>query len=338
MAGQAGEIGTELSELLKNGAGTGSNGPGGSHQPAEPVVETSLFRDEELIEEAKYHSPAPAPPAEDGELPDSYGQARVTLMVVNPYLVFAYWDVDLTRLPPETAGAALHFHDLAEPSSSHFFELDVDLRTRNWYVHLWSPAKSYYADLGVKSADGGFTSLARSNQLQTPRAWPMAEVEPPATPAASPTPPFTEPFSPGAAGPPTVEVPWRHSETAAPRAPSGSEGLPAVLPTMAAAQPEPHHPAAADEVLQRRLAEIYALQEWYPRALAAGAAQYEPFGSGHEAPLPEAAGRSAPQNSASQPSSQPGTPLDLTALAEHEFSPGFSSALLSPSTPRRPPG
>lgn len=342
MAGQAGETGTELSEPLKNGLGAGADAADGSLEPAEPVLETSRFRDEEVIEEAKYHSPAPAPPSEDGELPDSYGQPRVTLMVVSPYLVFAYWDVDLIRLPPETVSAALRFHELAEPSSSRFFEMDVDLRTRNWYVHLGSPAKSYYADLGVRTADGGFISLARSNQLETPRAWPKAEVEPVAIPAVSPVLSVAEPVSAGAAVPASVEAPSRPPESAQ-AVPSGPEERPAISPSVMGARSEIHHPAGADEMLQRRLAEIYALQDWYPRVLAAAAAQYDaPFVSVPDAPLPEAIGRSAPQRptsqTSSQSSSQPGTPLDLTALAEHEFSPGFSSALLSASTPKRPPG
>jgi len=47
------------------------------------------------------------------------------------------------------------------------FDVDVDLRTSNWYVPLWSAAKTYYADLGAITAAGEFIPLVRSNSNGT---------------------------------------------------------------------------------------------------------------------------------------------------------------------------
>ena len=319
---------------------TGSILSGGSLKPGKRIRQPSPFEDEEIIEEAKYHSPAPVPPADEGELPDSYPQPRVTVMVVDPYLVYAYWNVDPTRLPPQAMGAALRFHDVSEPSSSHGFDVDVDFRTRNWYVHLWSPAKSYYAELGVKTADGGFTSLARSNKFQTPRAWPMAEIERPAMPADIASPHFTPPVSPGTPEQARVEVTLQHDEIAVSTGRPASEGLPDVSPSAAPPQPETRKPGDAAEVLQRKLSEIYSLRQLHPRALTAmGPAQYDapPPGWVLEEPLPEIVKLPTRQD-ATPLLSQPRAPFDLTAFDEHQFKPGFSSALVFPPTPERPPG
>lgn len=320
-----------------------SAGPCASRSsPGLSTPQSSCFEDEEIIEEAKCHSPAPVPPADEGELPDLSGQPRVTLMVVNSYLVYAYWNVDLTRLPAQTVGAALRFHDLSEPFQSHFFEVDVDLRTRNWYVHLWSPAKSYYADLVVKTADGGDTYLARSNQLQTPRAWPVAEIEGPSIAVAAVPPLFTGPDSPEAAAPGRIEGQSFPEEITGVRQHTQSEEHPARTPPVADPQPEAYKVSDAAGVLQRRLSELYSLRPWHPRALVATSAAPNDAplaGWGPVAPLPQAAVEPPPAwHALPQPSLQPETAFDLTALAEHEFHPGFSSALLSSPTPERPPG
>src|SRR5438034_9528832 len=130
-------------------------------------------RFDEKVEAVKYHSPAPL--ADHGDLPESYGDPTVTLLVVDSYLVHVYWDFDLAKLPPETTSAALRFYEVTDGPISSRFDVEIDLRARNWYVHLWSPAKSYCADLGVKTGAGTFTPLVRSNTVQTPRAWPVAE-------------------------------------------------------------------------------------------------------------------------------------------------------------------
>jgi len=327
-------VNSKLFEPLQDGPG-GSIGPEACGGSGIPTPQSSHFEDEEIIEEAKYHSPAPVPPSDEGELPDSYARPGVTVLVVNPYLVYAYWKVDLTRLPPQTVGAALRFHEESEAFRSQFFDVDVDLQTRNWYVALWSPAKSYRVDLGVKAADGGFTVLARSNRFETPRAWPMAEVEHRATATASL--PVTNPAFPGAVST-GAAISSRAEEIAVPAGHAASERQHDA--GAGSAQEELREPADAAAVLERRLAEIYSLRAWHPRALAAASsAQYDAaLVSAYEAPLPEGAELPHPQHAIARPLSEPGTAFDLTGLAEHEFHPGNSSALLSTPKPGRPPG
>jgi hypothetical protein len=131
------------------------------------------------IEEAKFYPTADREPVplEPGELPSSYGKNRLVLLPVDPYLMYTYWE--LAANAPPTAGTRpiLRFHEYtaaAGPGISRPFDVDIDLAAGNCYVHLWSPDKSYHADLGLRSEDGGFVSLARSNTVRTPPASPAA--------------------------------------------------------------------------------------------------------------------------------------------------------------------
>ena len=265
-----------------------------------------------------------APPflAGDTDLPEWSGKPRVTLMAVDPYLAHVYWDFDLDTLPPDTTAEVLRFYD----ATAHF-DVDVDLRTRNWYVPLWSPAKTYYADLGAITAAGEFVPLLRSNTIQTSRAWPVAEVEhhyvacaatspDSAAPSISqePVPPQTPPLRSGHVG--NLEITLR-----ADGPPTASEP-PAAELTVSAAAPatKPHFPKppGAAEVLRRRLHEIAEFRQGQPQAQEAAVE------SAHAIPPPRPAA--------------PDLPNDLTARAERQFSPGLSSLLLGAQGPTRQPG
>ena len=319
----------------------------------------AFLQDHEKIEEAKYYPPVPPDTSEEtgekGELPDYYGEPKVTLLPVGPYLAYAYWEFDLAALPPDTASAVLRFHDTQESSAGRSFDVDVDLRARNWYVHLWKPAEPYVADLGVRTASGEFVSLARSNPLQTPRAWPVAEIA-------------TGPAEEVALREETVSIaelaqekPRPEPEAVKPDLPEPLteakteilghlEKPPAAVPSITEA-PQPSQPHDAVEVLRAKLAEIYALRAWKLGVVAGEAPS--PTETGHEidaiagleaspaAVQPETAPREtslAPlaPTPRKAPSAQPITTPDLTKLAETRFTPGFSSAFPAPRSPEKP--
>ena len=133
----------------------------------------------------------PGLPIEPSEFPHFYEHPRVVLLPVNPYLVHVYWEVapdDLKEIkkllgrPGLRAQPVLRFSDITciifDGTNAHSqFDIDIDLGAGNWYVHLWSPGKSYFVDLGLRTADGQFHPLARSNIAETPRAWPSGRAE-----------------------------------------------------------------------------------------------------------------------------------------------------------------
>ena len=124
--------------------------------------------------------------SEPEELPEFQDETKVVLLPVNPYLVHVYWEVDLDdqekaggafARPAPPAQPVLRFYDVTsidfDGTNAHsWFDIEVDLRTGNWYVPLQSPAKSYCTDLGLRIEGQEFQRLARSNVAETPRAWP----------------------------------------------------------------------------------------------------------------------------------------------------------------------
>ncbi|UCG14312.1 MAG: DUF4912 domain-containing protein [Deltaproteobacteria bacterium] len=134
--------------------------------------------------------PAPSPPLLGDALPDLSETTRVALLAVGPHLVHTYWEVasrDLEKAKFELeagyrhARAALRFYDVTDiifdgTNANSYFDVDIDLHAKNWYVDLWSSEKAYCTDLGVKTQDGRFFPLARSNVVDTPRTWPSDKV------------------------------------------------------------------------------------------------------------------------------------------------------------------
>src|SRR5207245_54830 len=116
------------------------------------------------------------------ELPDRYGRTELVLMVVDPLLLFSYWEVTPESLRQaqhalgtemEGARAVLRFYDISlihfdGTNAHHTFDIDIGLEARNWYVHLWTAEKSYCADLGFVARTGRFHAITRANVVHTP--------------------------------------------------------------------------------------------------------------------------------------------------------------------------
>ena len=257
-----------------------------------PVREKKLARppnNHKRVEEAEHLLAVPRTSVQPEELPKSYGETRVVAMAVNPYLVHIYWELDpkeALRKASRTALGRLRFSDTTRGQAPSSFDVNVDLAAGNWYVQLWSPERRYWVELGMNREGGRFVPLARSNVVETPRAWPMAEVE--------------ERFA-------------RMEQT--PKARLGASGMNGSGAwSVSAASPDRPTPAEAAslidaaEVLRRKMNELYALRR-------------------PQQPVPDA--QSAAPAALQTLFSRPDQPKDLTSLAEHQFSPGFSSSVLN---------
>lgn len=126
--------------------------------------------------------------SEDVELPGTYGETKIVLVPVHPFLVHVYWDLgpDLFReilsrqrraRGRKSPRPTLRFYDAAGSGGSEGgtpgdFDVDVKLEAMNWYVHVWKPARSYIVELGLKTAQGRFIPIARSNGARVAPALP----------------------------------------------------------------------------------------------------------------------------------------------------------------------
>jgi hypothetical protein len=80
------------------------------------------------------------------------------------------------------ARSALRIYDITyidfDGTNAHrYFDVEIDLRTRSWYIPLWTPEKTYCADLGFTTQDGRCFAIVRSNIFHVPRSEPSPRSE-----------------------------------------------------------------------------------------------------------------------------------------------------------------
>jgi len=113
-------------------------------------------------------------------------ETHLRLFDVDPWKAHAFWSIspdDAVRA--DTAGEGrslvLRFVDQTLPAPGSTvrpaFDIAVEGLSNNWYVDLWSAGGSYVAELGVRTADGEFSPLARSNRVDMPPAGPSRSLD-----------------------------------------------------------------------------------------------------------------------------------------------------------------
>lgn len=115
-------------------------------------------------------------------LPDGYGIDRLVLLPRDPAWLYAYWD-----LAGETRDSARHRggQNLAlrlfertgpkgdlEPMAEHWCQEYA----RSWYLPVPAPGRIYVAEVGYRTAQGGWIRLLQSNEVEAPNAGPSALV------------------------------------------------------------------------------------------------------------------------------------------------------------------
>ncbi len=122
------------------------------------------------------------------DLPADYGSTRLTLMEVDPYWLFAYWEVtsrdcaaalSMSGSEGESVPWILRLFDVtsgATPGQSGLkhFDIPIQLEAGNWYVNFWAAGRSYYAEIGVLGRSGRFSPISRSNVAHLPAASPAS--------------------------------------------------------------------------------------------------------------------------------------------------------------------
>lgn len=132
----------------------------------------------QVASDATTHSRIPA------ELPHRYGTTRLTLMEVDPFHLFAYWEITPqdrdwalkhVSAPSGSSSWVLRLYDVSciefDGTNAHgSFDVPIDPTSASWYIDLWSDEKTYLAELGIRSPEGQFVAICRSNFVQTPRS------------------------------------------------------------------------------------------------------------------------------------------------------------------------
>ena len=112
-------------------------------------------------------------------------ESRITLMDVDPYWLHAYWGIthkDKTRILRKSDESShphkkiIRVYDVSyihfDGNNAHsYFDIEIDKDRGNWYINLWSPRKSFCAEIGLCSFGGDFHPIARSSTIDTPRPY-----------------------------------------------------------------------------------------------------------------------------------------------------------------------
>lgn len=117
------------------------------------------------------------------DLPFSYGETKLVLMVRDPYWAYSYWDfsgetwnwIQQKFSEDPSLKSMIRVHDLEARRS---YDLLISLETKNWYLHLGVPDHRYRAELGIGNGRDRFYLIARSNEVRTPRDSPSEVVDP----------------------------------------------------------------------------------------------------------------------------------------------------------------
>ncbi len=141
---------------------------------------------EMLVEKAKFYK-LDAPKIKSArmmpqDLPSSYGEDKIALLVRDPWWLYTYWEVIVDtwnklreRLGDSfySAKKVLRVYDVSKVNfnggNAHmFFDVEVRPDADNWYINAAGPGKSWCVDYGLKLPNGEFITIVRSNIVQSP--------------------------------------------------------------------------------------------------------------------------------------------------------------------------
>lgn len=111
---------------------------------------------------------------EGPELPSGYGVTVLRAMPRDPHWVYVYWEIAESTRSQIIAEEGEWFFDTADPFLRVFdeegklvLEIPVLLDAQSWYVNIQHP-RALEFELGLKTADGKFKTIAKSNRVSLP--------------------------------------------------------------------------------------------------------------------------------------------------------------------------
>ena len=103
-------------------------------------------------------------------LPERYDQDLMKLMLQDPFTLYCYWEVT----PRTLAGRGLSASNdevlvvRVHPDDADHFDVGVGGAVGSAYINLENGGGAYFVELGLRSADGSFHPILRSNTVMLP--------------------------------------------------------------------------------------------------------------------------------------------------------------------------
>lgn len=162
-------------DILKEFKGVGELIKGETGEIVKEIRLTAEIEGPENIKVDKECRPAPAekwPPIPFEFLPSEYGENGITLMVVNPSKLFAFWEVREDTLHIFEGDLKIRLYDITgidfdSMDANNCIDIGVNDRIGDGYISV-SPGKDYIVDIGIVYSEGIFITVARSLKVSTP--------------------------------------------------------------------------------------------------------------------------------------------------------------------------
>jgi len=146
-----------------------------------PGAEEPLMAQERIAESKYYTGPAQqASRGNSGELPHRYGDEKIVLLTRDPFVAYAYWEVNPARIEHERAWfgwdskLSVRIYDITGVqfdgrNAIGYFDQEISEQAGSWYFDFGRPSHSFCADVGLLSSGGSFLTITRSNYVTMPR-------------------------------------------------------------------------------------------------------------------------------------------------------------------------
>ena len=138
---------------------------------ARKPVKAAMKEKEEVKVSPSIEEKIPLIPLEG--MPSEYGENEITLMIVDPYKLFTFWEVSEDTLKIFKGDLKIRLYDITgvdfdKSDANSYLDLPVTERIGRTYIDA-VPEKEFIADIGIVY-EGIFIAIARSNIVSTPRA------------------------------------------------------------------------------------------------------------------------------------------------------------------------
>jgi hypothetical protein len=140
------------------------------------------FMTQEMVSDSKYYTGPGQQPlvASSGDLPQGYGEEKITLLSRDPHVAYAYWETTPERIEREKAWFGMEsklcvrIYDITGVqfdgrNAIGYYDQEIFDRVGSWYLDLGRPNHAFCADLGLLSAEGRFLTFVRSSYITMPR-------------------------------------------------------------------------------------------------------------------------------------------------------------------------
>ncbi len=170
-----------IRKILKKIKDTGKKIPVRPRVSKKPSSLQNLVLKDTFVKPFQTLSHTSPAPMTDRRLPPYYAEDRLVLLVRDPWWIYGYWEVtpgreaqimhDIYKSGLYRDKTVLRVYDVtgtAIDAPNGFFDIEIHHLNSNWYIDVGSPDRDWIAEIGIRTRDGRFFMMVRSNVVKTP--------------------------------------------------------------------------------------------------------------------------------------------------------------------------